>query len=181
MPRLLRFVQVPLNLASEIQDSDKLAQPKRRLTLERPSDDSERLEVLRDLNVLDTQIDPKFEDITKLVCTVFNVPIAAVTLVDKERLFFKSLQGLEYANNEMDRNEACFCSWTIAQKGNEVLVVEDASQDARYQSAYHLDRLTLHVTRYCTDTPEHAAVLVHRSQPKTYGFQSARLLIRLAA
>jgi len=161
---------VPLNLDSQSKGSDKLAEPTRRLTLERPSNDSERLEVLRDLNVLDTQIDPKFEDITRLVCTVFNVPIAAVTLVDKERLFFKSLQGLEYANNEMDRNEACFCSWTIAQKGNEVLVVEDASQDARYQSAYHLDRRTLYVTRYCTDTPEHAAVLAYRSQQKHVAF-----------
>lgn len=131
-----------MTLVSQSKDSDELAQPKRRLTIERPSDDSERLEALRDLSVLDTKLDPKFEDITRLVCTVFKVPIAAVTLVDEERLFFKSLQGLEYANNEMDRNEACFCSWAIAQKGNEVLVVEDASQDARYQSAYHLDKLS---------------------------------------
>ena len=130
-------MQVPLTLVTQSKGSDKLAaQPKRRLTVERPSDDSERLEVLRDFGILDTQTDPKFEDITRLVCTVFKVPIAAVTLVDRERLFFKSLQGLEYVNNEMDRNEACFCSWAIAQKDNEVLVVEDASQDARYQSAY---------------------------------------------
>ncbi len=154
LPRLLCYLQVPLNLVSQSKSSDTLAQPKRRLTLERPSNDSERVEVLRDLNLLDTQIDPKFEDITRLVCTVFNVPIAAVTLVDKERLFFKSLQGLEYANNEMDRNEACFCSWTIAQKGNEVLVVEDASQDARCESAYHLDRFAL---------MSHATVQTHQN------------------
>ena len=98
----------------------------------RPSDDSQRLESLQEYCPGDTRLDPKFEDITRLVCTIFHVPISAVTLVDRERVFFKSLQGLEYENNQMDREQACFCSWAIAQKGNEVLVVEDASQDARY-------------------------------------------------
>ena len=122
--------------ASASKDSDVLAQPKETqakalLRVERPSDDSERLEALHNLSVLDTQTDPRFEDITRLVTTIFKVPIAAVTLVDKDRLFFKSLQGLEYANNQMDRNQACFCSWAVAQKDNEVLVVENAAEDAR--------------------------------------------------
>ena len=99
--------------------------------MERPSDDSERIETLLSLSVLDTQLDPKFEDITRLVTTIFNAPIAAVTIVDRERLFFMSLQGLQYSNREMDRNEACFDSYAVAQKDNEVLVVENAAEDAR--------------------------------------------------
>lgn len=117
--------------SSASTDSDDLAQLKAKLQVERPSDDSERIETLHNLSVLDTQLDPKFEDITRLVTTIFNVPIAAVTLVDRERLFFKSIQGLEYSNREMNRNEACFCSWAVAQKDNEVLVVENAAEDAR--------------------------------------------------
>ena len=120
-----------LSRVSASTDSADLAQPKAKLQVERPSDDSERIETLHNLSVLDTQLDPKFEDITRLVTTIFSVPIAAVTLVDRDRLFFKSLQGLEYSNREMNRNEACFCSWAVAQKDNEVLVVENAAEDAR--------------------------------------------------
>ena len=124
-------VQTPLVRVNQSKDSDDLAQPRPKLTVDRHSDDSESVETLTDLDVLHAKLDPKFEDITRLVCTIFNVPIAAVTLVDRDRLLFKSLQGLEYTNREMERSEACFCSWAIAQKDNEVLVVENASEDAR--------------------------------------------------
>ena len=122
--------QEPARQGSLSKDSDDLAKPESHLKVLRPTDDSQRLESLQEFSP-DTRLDPKFEDITRLMCTIFNVPIAAVTLIDRERVFFKSLLGMEYANNQMDREEACFCSWTVAQKGNEVLVVEDATQDAR--------------------------------------------------
>lgn len=114
------------------KDSDDLAQPKSKLPVVKPLNDSERVQTLRNLSVLDSQPDQKYEDITRLVTTIFDVPIAAVTLVDRDRLYFKSLQGLEYLNRQMDRNQACFCSWAVAQKDNEVLVVENAAEDARY-------------------------------------------------
>ena len=118
--------------ASASKDSDDLAQPKQRLCVERPSNDSERVETLHNLTVLDSLPDPKYEDITRLVTTIFNVPIAAVTLVDKDRLYFKSLQGLQCSNRQIKRNEACFCAYAVAQKDSEVLVVENAAEDARY-------------------------------------------------
>lgn len=102
--------------------------------MERPTNDCERVEELHNLSVLDSLPDPKYEDITRLVTTIFNVPIAAITLVDKDRLYFKSLQGLQYTNRQMDRNEACFCSWAVAQKDSEMLVVENAAEDARFVS-----------------------------------------------
>lgn len=124
--------QVSIARASASKDSDELAQPKQKLCVEMPSNDSERVETLHNLSVLDSLPDSKYEDITRLVTTIFNVPIAAVTLVDKDRLFFKSLQGLQYSKRQMDRNEACFCSYVVAQKDSEVLVVENAAEDARY-------------------------------------------------
>lgn len=75
---------------------------------------------------------PKFEDVTKLVFAIFNVDITAVSLVDQDRCWFKTVQGQDGENFEMDNFEACFCSYSVAQKSNEVLVVEDACQDARY-------------------------------------------------
>lgn len=124
--------QVSILRARASKDSDDLAQPKQKLSVVKPSNDSERIKTLHNLSILDSLPDPKYEDITRLVTTVFNVPIAAVTLVDKDRLFFKSLLGLQYTNRQMDRNQACFCSWAVAQKDNEVLVVENAAEDARY-------------------------------------------------
>ena len=123
--------QVSITIASASKDSDDLAQLKQRLVVGRPSNDCERIETLHNLSVLDSLPDAKYEDITRLVTTIFSVPIAAVTLVDKDRLYFKSLQGLQYLNRQMDRNEACFCSYAVAQKDNEVLVVENAAEDAR--------------------------------------------------
>lgn len=122
--------QVPSPGASAGKVSGDSARPQR-LGVERPTNDSERVEELHNLSVLDSLPDPKYEDITRLVTTIFNVPIAAITLVDKDRLYFKSLQGLQYTNRQMDRNEACFCSWAVAQKDSEMLVVENAAEDAR--------------------------------------------------
>ena len=69
-----------------------------------------------------------FDDITKLLCSIFNAPIALVSLVDKERQWFKSVQGLEA--RETDRRSS-FCAWTLLPVNPEVLVVEDALEDGR--------------------------------------------------
>lgn len=130
----LQLPQVSSPGAGTGKVSGDVARPKQRLGVERPTNDSERVEELHNLSVLDSPPDPKYEDITRLVTTIFNVPIAAITLVDQDRLYFKSLQGLQYTNRQMDRNEACFCSWAVAQKDSEMLVVENAAEDARFGS-----------------------------------------------
>lgn len=50
----------------------------------------------------------RFDDITKLCCMVFKVPIALVSLVDRDRQWFKSAQGLDA--RETDRKSS-FCAW----------------------------------------------------------------------
>ena len=47
--------------------------------------EEERLKLLRALNILDTEQEDRFSSITKLVSSVFNVPIAAVSLVDADK------------------------------------------------------------------------------------------------
>ena len=62
------------------------------------------------------------------VSTIFNVPIAIVSLVEKERQWFKSITGLPVS--ETSRTSS-FCAWTLLPIHPEVLVVEDALLDAR--------------------------------------------------
>ena len=76
------------------------------------------------LAVVDSVQEPEFDRITALVQSVFDVPISAVTLIDKDRQWFKSVQGLDV--KETPRNVA-FCDRTI--RSTECYIVEDATQD----------------------------------------------------
>ena len=96
-----------------------------------PSDEDARLSALKSLGVLDTAHEQRFDDITDLVCSIFNVPIAVVSLVDNERQWFKSCVGLNCSQTD---RKSSFCAWTLVPKNPEVLVVPDATEDVRYPS-----------------------------------------------
>ena len=59
-----------------------------------PIDETQRLRSLTTLCILDTLPEERFDRITRLACRAFGVPIALVSLVDRERQWFKSKQGL---------------------------------------------------------------------------------------
>lgn len=88
-----------------------------------------RLAFLHSLNILDTPIEEPYERITRLLCRVLDVPIAAVSLVDKKRQWFKSIQGTPLI--EMNR-ENSFCSHTILQPN--LMLVPDARLDDRFKN-----------------------------------------------
>lgn len=90
-------------------------------------DDDARLAALRRLNVLDTAVEKPFEKIVTLVRTVLAVPIATVTLVDRDRQWFKAQRGLD--RQETPRSVS-FCTHTIQQR--EPLIVEDTHVDPRF-------------------------------------------------
>lgn len=92
-----------------------------------PPDEALRLEALRSLCLLDTPAEERFDRITRSVAHLFKVPIALVSLVDANRQWFKSRQGL--AAPETPR-EVSFCAHAI--HGDEVFVVEDAALDSRF-------------------------------------------------
>ena len=60
----------------------------------KPSEEARRLAALRELGVLDTPPEERFDRVTRLARRLFSVPIALVSLVDSERQWFKSIQGL---------------------------------------------------------------------------------------
>ena len=95
---------------------------------DKPHDELDRISTLQSLGILDTKPEPKYDDITKLLCSIFNMPIAQLSLVDSDRQWCKSLHG--HDNREIDRNVA-FCAWVLLPKHPKALIVEDTLLDAR--------------------------------------------------
>lgn len=89
--------------------------------------ETERLEELCSYEVLDTGIEEGFERITRMARSIFDVPIALISLVDEERQWFKSRQGLNAA--ETPRNVS-FCTHAI--ETDRPFVVDDALKDKRF-------------------------------------------------
>lgn len=92
-----------------------------------PHDENERLAALYQLNILDTPPEERFDRITNLVKTVFDVPITYVAMIDANRQWFKSSCGL--SSSETPR-EISFCSHTILR--DDLLIILDALADARF-------------------------------------------------
>lgn len=92
-----------------------------------PTNEEPRLATLRALDVLDTPAEERFDRITRLAASVFDVPIALVSLVDERRQWFKSCVGLDV--DETPRSIS-FCGHAINRPTP--LVVEDALADPRF-------------------------------------------------
>ncbi len=86
-----------------------------------------RLEALESYRVLDTPAEAVFDEIARLAALVGATPTALVSLVDGRRQWFKARVGLDAV--ETARSVA-FCDHAI--RGRDVLVVEDATRDARF-------------------------------------------------
>jgi len=93
-----------------------------------PENEGERLTELRTYDVLDTAPERAFDDLTLIAARIGDVPIALVSLVDENRQWFKSKQGLDAS--ETPRRVA-FCAHAILQPES-VMVVPDATRDTRF-------------------------------------------------
>ncbi|QBC44106.1 PAS domain S-box protein [Iodobacter fluviatilis] len=92
-----------------------------------PPDETERLHLLHALELLDSEAEPAFDLITRLVSQILHVPIALVSLVDENRQWFKSRVGLDATETP---REFAFCAHTIMNRGP--MLVQDATQDERF-------------------------------------------------
>ena len=93
-----------------------------------PVGEAARLATLRSLNLLDSEAEERFDRITRLAQRLFDVPMAAVSLIDEDRQWFKSRIGI--ADTETPRSDS-FCSHAIALD-EPVMHVADATLDARF-------------------------------------------------
>lgn len=92
-----------------------------------PSNEAERLINLQELKILDTPMQTGFERITRLATQLFKVSMAAISLVDQDRVWFKSIQGLDICESP---RETSFCGHAILQ--DNVFYIPDVLSDPRF-------------------------------------------------
>ena len=92
-----------------------------------PTDELERLAAVRRYDILDTPADGAFDRITRIAAQVLAVPIAIITLVDHDRIWFKAAEGINDVE-EIGR-EAGLCASAILV--DEPWIVENARNDPR--------------------------------------------------
>jgi len=79
------------------------------------------------LGLLDTEAEERFDRHARIAAAAFEAPIALVTLIDRERQWYKARHGFDFSETSRDMG---FCSHAILQ--NEPLVVNDALRDDRF-------------------------------------------------
>jgi len=93
-----------------------------------PHNEAQRLRALRELLILDTPPEERFDRIAAFAAKEFDVPMALVSLVDRDRQWFKSNFGLEDRETPRDTS---FCGHAISER--DALVVPDALEDPRFR------------------------------------------------
>jgi PAS domain S-box-containing protein len=88
-----------------------------------------RLAALRGYGILDTPPEQDFDDLAELAAAVCDAPIAAIALVDTDRVWFKARTGIDV--KEIPRELALTAQSML---GDDVFVVPDAALDDRYRS-----------------------------------------------
>lgn len=90
--------------------------------------ESERLFCLQSYNILDTEAECAYDEIVSLAAALADAPIALISLVDKDRQWFKSRVGLDAPQTP---RELAFCAHAILEP-QKPLIVEDATKDDRF-------------------------------------------------
>jgi len=93
---------------------------------ELPENEAERLNALRRYEILDTPPEPAFDRIAEMAANFFHVPMAGVSLVDEDRVWFKSRVGI---NVHQTARDAGLCSSAMLSQG--VYHLSDAAHDQR--------------------------------------------------
>lgn len=92
-----------------------------------PKNEKKRLQDLLDYDVLDSATEDSFDDITDLASHICNTPIALISLIDKDRQWFKSKHGIDVEEGARDLS---FCGHAINQ--NDIFEVKNVFDDERF-------------------------------------------------
>lgn len=91
--------------------------------------ESERLDVVHKMGILDTNPDPIFDKLTKEALERMNVPISTISIIDENREWYMSCQGIP---NKQGPRDIAFCSWALISK--DAFIVEDTLKDDRFKN-----------------------------------------------
>ncbi len=92
-----------------------------------PPNEAERLHALRALAILDSSHEERFDRVTRMAKRLFGVPISLVSLVDENRQWFKSAQGIDASETS---REISFCGHAINQEG--LFIIPNTLKDERF-------------------------------------------------
>ena len=143
-----------------------------------PPDEAERLAALWRTGLLDSPPAECFDRITRSVAALLRVPMAAVSLVDRDRQWFLSRVGLEPAQTPRD---IAFCSHAVFER--RMLRVSDARRDPRF-AGNPLVTGEPHIRAYLAvpllDAAGHAlgTLCVLDRRPRDFGHEEQQLLQR---
>lgn len=90
-----------------------------------PENEAERLAVVRALEILDTPPDERFDHLTREAVQRLHVPISTISIIDKDREWFKSCIGLD---NWQGPRSSSFCGHALVSE-KKVFIVEDTKDD----------------------------------------------------
>ncbi|HWA84419.1 MAG TPA: ATP-binding protein [Fimbriimonadaceae bacterium] len=96
-----------------------------------PANEAARIDALHSYRILDTEPEQAYDDLVNLAKNICDTPIAVLSLVDRNRQWFKSKIGVKV--RQTDRASS-FCTHTILQ--DRVMIVRDAAQDPRFVSSH---------------------------------------------
>lgn len=147
--------------------------------------DQDRLDALEATGLLDSDVSPSFDRLARLAAHVLHAPVALVSLVDRDRQFFKSCIGLSepWASDRGSPLTHSFCQHAVASR--EPLIVTDAREHPVLRD--NLAIRDMGVIAYAgiplVDTDGHAlgALCVIDSQPRYWTSQQIELLDDIAA
>ena len=92
-------------------------------------DEARRISALYLYGILDTRFEERFDRLTRIAAAIFKTPISLISLVDRDRQWFKSSYGM---NVRQTARDVAFCSHAI--QGADVFVVPDAMKDSRFEA-----------------------------------------------
>ncbi|MDQ3277230.1 MAG: GAF domain-containing protein [Bacteroidota bacterium] len=90
--------------------------------------EEKRLEALKEYGIMDSLPEEEYDNITSLASRICGTPISLITLLEKERQWFKSAVGIDLKETPI---EYAFCSHAI-QNPSDILVVPDSRKDERF-------------------------------------------------
>lgn len=150
-----------------------------------PDNEEERLLTLDGLGLVNAEREPALDHVTAKMSRVFEVPVAAITLVDRDRQYYKAHTGLPEALAEEGGipRDLSVCAYVVA--ANAVLVVEDLKRDRRFTGN---PMLVKHELRFYAGAPIRAsngmvigALCVMDTSPRRFTHRERRLLEENAA